>query len=123
MAAAVGRLSGIGNTPQAPYGTELVIFVSISMVLGATFWAYTLGTLINIIASINISADEYQRHLDQLKHWMEYKKLPQKYREDTVRHFDYQWQRHHFVDEEALMAMLPHQTQVVAVTQTVQRRR
>jgi len=98
--------TGIGNTPVPPVLNSEVAFVSVAMITGSAFWAYAVGMMFDLISSINKDINVYEDNLDQLKYWMEYKSLPGDLKQTIIRHFNYQWSRHHFIDENVVMSNL-----------------
>jgi len=105
--------TGIGNTPYPPLQNSQEVVVGMAMIVGSAFWAFVIGSMIDLIASVNKANNEYERKLDELMEWMEYRKLPSNLTEILVRHFNYQWNRSRFINEEDVLSQLSPAMQLI----------
>ena len=82
--------TGIGNTPIPPQTDWETIYVIMAMISGAGFWAYVLGIMFDLVASLNRVQNSYEHDLDQLSYWMDHKRVPGSLKDLVYRQFKFQ---------------------------------
>eukprot|EP00238_Polyblepharides_amylifera_P001688 CAMPEP_0196573506 /NCGR_PEP_ID=MMETSP1081-20130531/3400_1 /TAXON_ID=36882 /ORGANISM="Pyramimonas amylifera, Strain CCMP720" /LENGTH=1001 /DNA_ID=CAMNT_0041891243 /DNA_START=137 /DNA_END=3142 /DNA_ORIENTATION=- len=105
--------TGIGNTPAPPTLEGEVALMCISMVVGTAYLSYAIANMFDLISSIKRNESVYDYNMDQLKYWLEHKKIPKHTQEMAMRHFNYQWERHRFVNDDTVLAHLSPSLQLV----------
>jgi len=84
---AVTTITTVGYGDITP-GTALErCFVSMAMLLGATFYGYLVGTITSIVASIDLNCSAYYDRLDLIHAWLSHHSIPIEMKRTLRRYF------------------------------------
>lgn len=99
-------LTTIGELPGPRTDWEFV-FVIIDFMVGVLIFATVVGMVGGIITNMNIRRMEFQRRLDDIKHYMRYRSVGKPLQNRVIKWFDYLWNNNHSLDEEEILQSLP----------------
>jgi len=116
---AVMTMSTIGYGDVTPQTDVERIYVTIGMVLGAAIYAYMVGNVCSIIASLNVSEEKFRHQMDSLNQFMSSHSLPKELKQHLRQFYRY---RHSNMtiheSQEVLRTLTPKlQAQVAGYTQ------
>lgn len=57
-------------------GEQQVAFVCLTMIVGTAFLSFAIANMFDLISSIKRKNNLYDSNVDQLKYWLEHKKIP-----------------------------------------------
>lgn len=99
-------LTTIGELPGPRTDWEFA-FVILDFMVGVLIFATIVGMVGGIIANMNIRRMEFQRRLDDIKHYMRYRSVGKPLQHRVIKWFDYLWNNNHSLDEEEILQSLP----------------
>jgi cyclic nucleotide gated channel alpha 3 len=99
-------LTTIGELPGPQTDWEY-IFVIVDFMVGVLIFATIVGMVGGIIANMNIRHMEFQRKLDDIKHYMRYRSVGKPLQHRVIKWFDYLWNNNHTLEEEEILQSLP----------------
>ncbi|OWA53501.1 Cyclic nucleotide-gated cation channel alpha-3 [Hypsibius exemplaris] len=100
-------LTNVGDIPR-PLSRVEYIFVIGELIVGLLLFATVLGHVANIVTSVSTARKEFQAKLDNVKTYMNLRRVPDHLQKKVIKWFDYLWMTKKSSDEEkAVMACLP----------------
>lgn len=99
-------LTTIGELPGPRTDWEFA-FVILDFMVGVLIFATIVGMVGGIIANMNIRRMEFQRRLDDIKHYMRYRSVGKPLQRRVIKWFDYLWNNNHSLDEDEILQSLP----------------
>lgn len=90
-----------------PVSTLESLVALVVMIIGITIWSYIVGNLSSIIASQDAAAAGYRQKLATVNQYMQVRNLPTSLQKGVQHYFEYLWDRHHGLDESAILGELP----------------
>ncbi|XP_055334727.1 cyclic nucleotide-gated cation channel alpha-3-like [Paramacrobiotus metropolitanus] len=100
-------LTNVGDIPRPESRVEH-IFVILELICGLLLFATVLGHIANIVANVAAARKEFQAKLDNVKTYMNLRRVPDHLQKKVIKWFDYLWMTKKSSDEEkSVMACLP----------------
>ncbi|XP_037071366.1 cyclic nucleotide-gated cation channel alpha-3-like [Pollicipes pollicipes] len=99
-------LTTIGETPQPVEDTEY-IFVTLDFLAGVLIFATVVGNVGSMITNMNLSRTEFQKRMDSIKQYMEFRKVSKDLERRVIEWFDYLWSNKQSLNEEGILSTLP----------------
>lgn len=99
-------LTTIGELPGPRTDGEFA-FVIVDFMVGVLIFATIVGMVGSIISNMNIRRIDFQRRLDNIKHYMRYRSVGKPLQRRVIKWFDYLWSNHHSLNEEEILSSLP----------------
>lgn len=103
-------LTTIGELPGPRTDWEFA-FVILDFMVGVLIFATIVGMVGGIIANMNIRRMDFQRRLDDIKHYMRYRSVGKPLQHRVIKWFDYLWNNNHSLDEDEILQSLPDKLQ------------
>ena len=75
--------------------------------MGVLIFATIVGMVGGIITNMNVRRMEFQRRLDNIKHYMRYRSVGKPLQHRVIKWFDYLWSNNQTLDEEEVLESLP----------------
>ncbi|XP_072028417.1 LOW QUALITY PROTEIN: potassium/sodium hyperpolarization-activated cyclic nucleotide-gated channel 2-like [Amphiura filiformis] len=91
---------GFGRFP--PMNVTEMWTTTISMMLGATFYALFIGHMSTLLLSIDASGRMYNEKINQAKEYMRYRKVPCSLQKRVLEYYEHRYQRKYF-NEQAIL--------------------
>ena len=99
-------LTTIGELP-GPVTDWEYFFVIGDFMVGVIVFATIVGMVSAIISNTNLRRLEFQRKLDNIKHYMRYRSVGKNLQLRVIKWFDYLWTNRHTFEEEEVLQTLP----------------
>lgn len=99
-------LTTIGELPGPRTDWEYA-FVILDFMVGVLIFATIVGMVGGIITNMNIRRMDFQRRLDNIKHYMRYRSVGKPLQHRVIKWFDYLWSNNQTLDEEEVLESLP----------------
>lgn len=99
-------LTTIGELPGPQTDWEY-LFVIGDFMFGVLVFATIVGMVGAIISNTNLRRLEFQRKLDNIKHYMRYRSVGKNLQLRVIKWFDYLWTNRHTFEEEEVLHTLP----------------
>lgn len=99
-------LTTIGELPGPQTDWEY-FFVIADFMFGVLIFATIVGMVGTIISNINLRRLQFQRKLDNIKHYMRYRSVGKNLQLRVIKWFDYLWTNRHTFEEEEVLQTLP----------------
>lgn len=99
-------LTTIGERP-APVTDLEFVFTGVTFLIGVFVFAAVVGNVGDVISNMNAARQEFQSRMDQIKSYLQHRKVPERIQYKVKRWADYTWTRTQAVDEPTLLQMLP----------------
>ena len=103
---------GFGDiTPPFPGESSGVaietIYTALVMYIGVIISCSTIGNLTNSVANMDTTSSAYNRRMDNLKKYMQYRRLPMELRAKINNYYEYLWSVTEGIEEDELLSDLP----------------
>ncbi|XP_071803112.1 potassium/sodium hyperpolarization-activated cyclic nucleotide-gated channel 4-like [Asterias amurensis] len=99
---AISHMLGIGFGRHTPQNLIEMWAATISITLGASFYAGFVGQMATLLLSIGASGRIYNEKINQVKEYMRYRKIPGKTQKRILDYYDHRYQRKYFDEDEIL---------------------
>lgn len=99
-------LTTIGETPQPERDSEY-IFTVIDFLVGVLIFATIVGNVGSMITNMNAARAEFQNKMDNVKRYMEFRKVSKDLETRVIKWFDYLWTNKQSLNENTILATLP----------------
>ncbi len=99
-------LTTIGETPKPVTDLEYV-FVVLDFLAGVLIFATIVGNVGSMISNMNAARAQFQQQMDNVKQYMEFRKVGRELEMRVIRWFDYLWNNKQSLDEESVLSALP----------------
>ncbi|XP_070550143.1 potassium/sodium hyperpolarization-activated cyclic nucleotide-gated channel 2-like [Ptychodera flava] len=99
---AISQTLSIGFGKYPPDNIAEMWATTLSMMVGATFYALFIGHMSTLLLSIDASGRFYNERINQVKEYMRYRKLPIETQRRILDYYESRYQRHYF-DEESIL--------------------
>ncbi|XP_074659135.1 cyclic nucleotide-gated channel rod photoreceptor subunit alpha-like [Tubulanus polymorphus] len=99
-------LTTIGGT-NVPVTTIEYIFTGVTFLIGVFVFAAVVGNVGDVISNMNAARQEFQSRMDQIKFYMNHRRVPEVLQNRVKRWADYSWSRTQAMDEISMLEMLP----------------
>ena len=99
-------LTTIGETPRPEKDVEY-LFVVGDFLIGVLIFATIVGNVGSMITNMNASRTDFQQRMDNVKKYMELRKVNEQLQARVIKWFDYLWRNKQSLDEDAILVMLP----------------
>ncbi|GFO30202.1 cyclic nucleotide-gated cation channel [Plakobranchus ocellatus] len=102
----VMTLTTIGERP--PPQTEVeYIFTGLTFLIGVFVFAAVVGNVGDVISNMNAARRDFQARMDQIKFFMDHRKVPEHLQNRVKRWAEYTWSRTNCIDEPSVLQLLP----------------
>ncbi|CAM1319621.1 CNGA2 (predicted) [Pycnogonum litorale] len=99
-------LTTIGETPQPERDSEY-LFTVIDFLVGVLIFATIVGNVGSMITNMNAARAEFQNKMDNVKRYMEFRKVSKDLETRVIKWFDYLWSNKQSLNEDTILATLP----------------
>ncbi|XP_033639838.1 potassium/sodium hyperpolarization-activated cyclic nucleotide-gated channel 3-like [Asterias rubens] len=99
---AICHMLSIGFGQHPPHNLTEMWCATLSMMLGATFYALFIGHMSTLLLSIDASGRIYNEKINQVKEYMRYRKIPAETQARVLNYYEHRYQRKYF-DEAAIL--------------------
>ncbi|XP_067132520.1 cyclic nucleotide-gated channel alpha-3-like [Centruroides vittatus] len=99
-------LTTIGEVPIPEKDVEYV-FVVIDFLIGVLIFATIVGNVGSMITNMNAVRSDFQRRMDNVKQYMEFRKVGKELENRVIKWFDYLWINRQSLDEDSVTSVLP----------------
>ncbi|XP_022109179.1 potassium/sodium hyperpolarization-activated cyclic nucleotide-gated channel 2-like [Acanthaster planci] len=99
---AICHMLGIGFGRHVPQNLIEMWAATISIMLGATFYALFVGQMATLLLSIDASGRIYNEKINQVKEYMRYRKIPASTQKRVLTYYEHRYQRKYF-DEDTIL--------------------
>ncbi|XP_022080165.1 potassium/sodium hyperpolarization-activated cyclic nucleotide-gated channel 2-like isoform X2 [Acanthaster planci] len=99
---AICHMLSIGFGQHPPQNLTEMWCATLSMMLGATFYALFIGHMSTLLLSIDASGRIYNEKISQVKEYMRYRKIPASTQKRVLRYYEHRYQRKYF-DEDTIL--------------------
>ncbi|XP_038044922.1 potassium/sodium hyperpolarization-activated cyclic nucleotide-gated channel 4-like [Patiria miniata] len=96
------HMLGIGFGRHVPQNLIEMWAATISIMLGATFYALFVGQMATLMLSIDASGRIYNEKINQVKEYMRYRKVPSSTQKRVLEYYEHRYQRKYF-DEDTIL--------------------
>lgn len=104
---ALSLVTGAGaNTNVTVTQTAEMCMTLLATAAGCVFYAYVLGSVLELIELYNCDINQFYRLEDQLQRFCENRNVPHELHGQMMRNFAYQWTRTRFINENDVMTHL-----------------
>ncbi|CAF1092227.1 unnamed protein product [Didymodactylos carnosus] len=104
-------LTNIGEVPPPETDIE-VLFVTADFLVGVLIFATIVGNVGSIIASMNAVRADFRQKVDQVKQYMEFRKVGKDLERRVITWFDYLWLQKQTANEDYILGSLPQKLRV-----------
>ncbi|ESO01436.1 hypothetical protein HELRODRAFT_82034, partial [Helobdella robusta] len=105
------HMTSAGSLDRSPVSKAGFLFAVLQFVFGLLLFAAILGHVANIVANVSANKRDFQTRLDQVKHYMTTRRVPEQLQLRVIRWFDYLWtgkkRGESAVDEDVTLSLLP----------------
>ncbi len=99
-------LTTVGETEWPVLDVEY-IFVTLDFLIGVLIFATIVGDVGSMITSMNVARSQFFHRMDEIKKFMEIRKVDKRLEKRVITWFDYLWSNKQSVSEEEVLAYLP----------------
>ncbi|KAG8198004.1 hypothetical protein JTE90_001844 [Oedothorax gibbosus] len=99
-------LTTIGEMPP-PVRDEEYVFVVVDFLIGVLIFATIVGNVGSMITNMNVTRSEFQRRMDGVKQYLEFRKVSKELENRVIKWFDYLWINRQSLDEDDVTSVLP----------------
>ncbi|KAG1714730.1 Cyclic nucleotide-gated channel cone photoreceptor subunit alpha [Nymphon striatum] len=99
-------LTTIGETPQPERDSEY-LFTVIDFLVGVLIFATIVGNVGSMITNMNAARAEFQNKMDNVKRYMEFRKVSKDLEKRVIKWFDYLWTNKQSLNEDTILGTLP----------------
>ncbi|XP_038077371.1 potassium/sodium hyperpolarization-activated cyclic nucleotide-gated channel 3-like [Patiria miniata] len=99
---AICHMLSIGFGQHPPHNLTEMWCATLSMMIGATFYALFIGNMSTLLLSIDASGRIYNEKICQVKEYMRYRKIPASTQKRVLMYYEHRYQRKYF-DEDAIL--------------------
>ncbi|CAF3705427.1 unnamed protein product [Adineta steineri] len=104
-------LTNIGEVPPPESDIE-ILFVTADFLMGVIVFATIVGNVGSIIASMNTTRADFRQKVDQVKSYMEFRKVGAELERRVITWFDYLWLQKQVTNEDDILESLPEKLRV-----------
>ncbi|CAF3702925.1 unnamed protein product [Adineta steineri] len=104
-------LTNIGEVPPPESDIE-ILFVTADFLMGVIVFATIVGNVGSIIASMNTTRADFRQKVDQVKSYMEFRKVGTELERRVITWFDYLWLQKQVTNEDDILESLPEKLRV-----------
>jgi voltage-gated potassium channel len=104
---AVTTLSTVGYGDVSARTPPEMMYSMFVMVLGVVVYGYVIGSITNLINSFDLTRKHYMEQSEQLRAFMQYRRIPPPMQRRISEYYDYSWGRQLGYDEQAILSNLP----------------
>ncbi|XP_064623533.1 cyclic nucleotide-gated channel rod photoreceptor subunit alpha-like isoform X2 [Lineus longissimus] len=99
-------LTTIGGTAN-PETTLEYVFTGVTFLIGVFVFAAVVGNVGDVISNMNAARQDFMARMDQIKFYMDHRRIPEVLQNRVKRWADYSWTRTQAIDEISMLEMLP----------------
>ncbi|KAJ0050921.1 hypothetical protein NL108_009915 [Boleophthalmus pectinirostris] len=99
-------LTTIGETPPPALDSEFLFHV-VDFLVGVLIFATIVGNIATMISNMNAAQAQFQSRIDNIKHYMQVRKVSKELEERVIKWFDYLWNNGKAQDEREVLRYLP----------------
>ncbi|XP_068177968.1 cyclic nucleotide gated channel subunit alpha 1a isoform X2 [Antennarius striatus] len=99
-------LTTIGETPPPALDSEFLFHV-IDFLVGVLIFATIVGNIATMISNMNAAQAKFQSRIDNIKQYMQVRKVSKELEERVIKWFDYLWNNGKAQDEREVLRYLP----------------
>ena len=99
-------LTTIGELPVPQTNLEFV-FVTVNYLIGILLFASIVGNVGNIIVNVQKTRSKFQTKIDNIKDYMQQRKVPGNLQHRVIKFYNYMWTNGHPISNESVLASLP----------------
>lgn len=99
-------LTTIGELPVPQTNLEFM-FVTTNYLIGILLFASIVGNVGNIIVNIQKNRSKFQTKIDNIKDYMQQRKVPSNLQHRVIKFYNYMWTNDHPISNESVLASLP----------------
>ena len=99
-------LTTIGELPVPQTNLEFT-FVTANYLIGVLLFASIVGNVGNIIINIQKNRSKFQTKIDNIKDYMQQRKVPSNLQRRVIKFYNYMWTNGHPISNESVLASLP----------------
>jgi hypothetical protein len=104
---AVTTITTVGYGEITPVTDPEIMFTLALMIVGVSMWAYVIGNIASLVASLDLNATQFQQKMDGVKQYMHYRQLPLELQQRIVNHYDFIWEERKAFDDGQIFNDLP----------------
>ncbi|GIY76484.1 cyclic nucleotide-gated cation channel alpha-3 [Caerostris extrusa] len=90
-----------------PVRDEEYVFVVVDFLIGVLIFATIVGNVGSMITNMNVTRSEFQRRMDGVKQYLEFRKVSKELENRVIKWFDYLWINRQSLDEDDVTSVLP----------------
>ena len=99
-------LTTIGELPVPQTNLEFM-FVTTNYLIGILLFASIVGNVGNIIVNVQKNRSKFQTKIDNIKDYMQQRKVPNNLQHRVIKFYNYMWTNGHPISNESVLASLP----------------
>ncbi|XP_072319374.1 cyclic nucleotide gated channel subunit alpha 1a [Eucyclogobius newberryi] len=99
-------LTTIGETPPPALDSEFLFHV-VDFLVGVLIFATIVGNIATMISNMNAAQAQFQSRIDNIKHYMQARKVSKELEVRVIKWFDYLWNNGKAQDEREVLRYLP----------------
>ncbi|XP_029356992.1 cyclic nucleotide gated channel subunit alpha 1a [Echeneis naucrates] len=99
-------LTTIGETPPPALDSEFLFHV-VDFLVGVLIFATIVGNIATMISNMNAAQAQFQARIDNIKQYMQVRKVSKELEERVIKWFDYLWNNGKAQDEREVLRYLP----------------
>lgn len=99
-------LTTIGELPVPQTNLEF-LFVTVNYLIGILLFASIVGNVGNIIVNIQKNRSKFQTKIDNIKEYMQQKKVPSNLQHRVIKFYNYMWTNGHPINNDSVLSSLP----------------
>ncbi|CAL9700196.1 unnamed protein product [Knipowitschia caucasica] len=99
-------LTTIGETPPPALDSEFLFHVA-DFLVGVLIFATIVGNIATMISNMNAAQAQFQSRIDNIKHYMQARKVSKELEDRVIKWFDYLWNNGKAQDEREVLRYLP----------------
>lgn len=99
-------LTTIGEVPVPEQDIEY-LFVVVDFLVGVLIFATIVGNVGSMITNMNAARADFQSKMDNIKQYLEFRKVGQDLENRVIKWFEYLWTNKQSLDEDAVTSTLP----------------
>lgn len=99
-------LTTVAEVPAPVYNSEFII-MTLELLGGVLIFATIIGNVGSMISNMNAAKTDFQKQMDGVKKYMEFRGVGQELERRIIHWFDYLWVNKQSLDEETILSILP----------------
>jgi hypothetical protein len=103
----VTTLSTVGYGDVSARTPAEMVYSMAVMVMGVVVYGYVISSITTLINSLDLSRKHYLERSEQIRAFMQYRRIPRPLQRRINEYYDYSWGRQFGYDEEAILSSLP----------------